>query len=170
MSVVRFFTLLGTACLIVGFVLIAIGGTDLEAAGGLLVTASFVIGGVLWFRRAFFGVRGLASDAKSLFSGDVKEVRVVSVGPPKGLFHPRSTVQVEVEEEDGTKHAIDREVWMPWPLALVHRWASSIGTKEPPLDEALAGQLRRQGLEASVAGAAQDPAATPEADSATTRT
>jgi len=147
MSAVRFFTLLGTACIVLGFAMVFIDAEALATPSGILFAAGFLIGGVLWIRRAFFGIRGLVSDAKAVLSSDTEEVRIVDVTDPKGFFGPRSTVTVEIEGEDGTTRQFDRDIPMPWPWALAYKFAKRFpATKTPDLGEELAGQLRRQGL------------------------
>ena len=150
MSAVRFFTLLGTGCIVLGFVMVFSGSEALAVPSGILFAAGFLIGSVLWIRRAFFGIRGLVSDAKAVLSSDTEEVRIVDVTDPKGFFGPRSTVTVEVEGEDGTTRQFDRDIPMPWPWALAYKVAKRFpATKTPDLGEELAAQLRRQGMNVS---------------------
>ena len=147
MSAVRFFTLLSSGCVIAGFGAVIIDSEQLATLAGILSAVGFLIGAVLWIRRAFFGVRGLVSDAKAVLSSDNEEVRIVDVTDPKGFVGPRSTVTVEIEGEDGTTRQFDRDIPMPWPWALAYRLSKRFpATKTPDLGEELAGQLRRQGM------------------------
>ena len=148
---IRFLTLLGSACFVGAVVLALVDTQRYFAATLILVLVSFLIGGALGIRRLFYKVKGVVRDARAFMSGDIQTARLVNVGEPKGLFAPTVALGLELEGEDGTVHSFQRNVPVPWPMA----WSWRLGKRMPgvpvlDLTQLMATELRRDGLDVKV--------------------
>ncbi len=156
---IRTLSLLSIACIAAAIVLVLATGDDNTPIVIVLVLAAFGITTLLGIRSGYHKVRGVISDARAFVTGDIQTARLVEVGEPKGFFNPESTVVLELEGEDGATHRFERDVPVPLPVALSYRFgrrfkAPLVGGKD--LDEMMAFELRREGLDVSVGrGSAQ---------------
>ena len=114
---------------------------------------AFGITTLLGIRRGYHKVRGIVDDARRFVSGDIQQARLVDVGDPSGIFNPESTVVLELEGEDGTRHRFERDVPIPFPVA----WSYRLGKRfnlpwvgGSDLGELMAVELRREGMDVSV--------------------
>jgi hypothetical protein len=159
--VIRALSLLSIACIAAAIVLALATGDDNTPIVVVLVLAAVGISILLGIRSGYHKARNLISDARAFVSGDIQTARLVEVGDPKGLFNPESTVVLELEGEDGVKHRFERDVPIPWPVALSYRFgrrfkAPLVGGTD--LSEMMAFELRREGLDVEVGRAATEPA------------
>ena len=126
----------------------------------VLLLLSVAISGVLAARRGVQAARSVLSTARTFISGDVQRARIADVSDPKGIFFTKSIARLELEGEDGTVHSFEREV----PVPFLWAWGYRLGkrTKLPfiggiDLAEAMAVELRREGLKVSVGRATKPP-------------
>lgn len=164
---IRFLALLGSACMLGAIGLALIDAERYVAASLILLVAGLIIFGLLAIRRAYYKVKGVVSDARAFTSGNIQHARIVSVGEPKGWFNPEANVVLELEGEDGTKRQFDRDMPVPWPMALTYRLgkrfnAPGMGTD---LGQLVAVELKREGLNVSVSRPGA-PGESPEPESA----
>jgi hypothetical protein len=137
--------------------------TDSGNSGAPAVVLIFLGAGlafVLTLRSAYTRVRDFAADTRGFLSGDMQEVRLVSVGDPKGWFNPASEVTLEFEGADGKPHTYERDVPVPFPVAWSYRLGKRFnvpGLKQANPSELMASQLRREGMKLTVSRPAQAP-------------
>ncbi len=158
---IRFLTWLGIVCLVGGIVLTVIDARDNAPIAIPLVLVAFGISVLLAIRRGYHKVRGVVDDARMLMSGEIQHARVVDVGAPKGIFNPESTVQLELEGEDGTVRSFEREIPVPFPVAWSHRLGKRFNVPllgNTDLGELMAFELRREGMDVDLARPPRPPA------------
>jgi hypothetical protein len=150
--VIRALTLIGVACFAGAIVLFATGDGS-APIGIVLVLIAIGISIVLGIRRGYHAVRNVVGDARRFVSGDLQTARIVDVGDPKGIFNTRVDVQLELEGEDGTVHAFERDVPVPMPVA----WSFRLGkrfnlplVRTTNLAEMMAFEFKREGMDVSV--------------------
>ena len=118
----------------------------------VLILVAFGITTLLGIRAGYHKARGIVNDAQAFISGDIQQARLVSVGAPKGIFNPESTVTLALEGEDGTAHNFERDVPIPFPMA----WSYRLGKRfnlpflQTDLSQLMAFELRREGMDVSV--------------------
>lgn len=127
----------------------------------VLLLLSVAISAFLAARRGVQVARSVLRAASTFISGDVQRARIADVSDPKGIFFTKSFARFELEGEDGTVHSFEREVSVPFLWA----WSYRLGKRVHlpfiggvDLGEAMAVELRREGLQVSV-GRAPRPAA-----------
>ena len=161
--IIRTLSMLSVAC-IAAAVLILITSADNDAPiAVVLILIAFGITTLLGIRRGYQKVRGTVDDARRFMSGEIQEARLVEVGDPKGLLNPESTVVLELEGEDGTTHRFERDVPIPFPAA----WSYRLGKRfnlpllgGTDLNELMAFELRREGMDVSLGRSEAREAAT----------
>ena len=133
----------------------------------VLLLLSAAISAALAVRRGVQAARSVLRSASKFISGDVQRARIADVSDPKGIFFTKSIARFELEGEDGTVHSFEREIHVPFLWAWSYRLGKRV--KLPfvgsiDLGEAMAVELRREGIQVSV-GRAPRPtgAATPAA-------
>jgi hypothetical protein len=157
--IVRTLSLLSIACIAAAIALVIFGDGNTPVVV-VLVLAAFAITTLLGIRAGYRKARGIVSDARTFISGDIQQARLVSVGDPKGLLNPASTVVLELEGEDGTVHPFERDVPIPFPVAWSYRLGKRFNlplVKSADLSELMAFELKREGMDVSAGrGAALD--------------
>ena len=151
--IVRTLSLLSIACIAAAVILLLTTDDSDTPVVIVLVLVAFGITTLLGIRRGYHKVRGIVDDARRFVSGDIQEARLVDVGDPSGIFNPESTVVLELEGEDGTRHRFERDVPIPFPVA----WSYRLGKRfnlpwvgGSDLGELMAVELRREGMDVSV--------------------
>ena len=114
---------------------------------------------MLGIRRGYHKARGIVSDARKFISGDIQHARIVEVSEPKGFFGSQMNVVLELEGEDGTKHQFDRDVPIPWPMAITYRLGKRFNASGVAVDlsKMMAVELKRGGLDVDVSRPADSP-------------
>ncbi len=75
-----------------------------------------------------FLIRAAVRDIRRILGGGgPKLVRLVSIGHPRGLIIPTSTVTIEVEAKDGHTERFEPLVPVPFPYAWTWRIAHRLG-------------------------------------------
>jgi hypothetical protein len=150
--IVRALALTSVVCIVAAIALTVINGSGNIPVVIVLVLVAFGITTLLAIRRGYQTARGIVSDARTLISGDIQHARLVSVGDPKGIFNPESTVMLELEGENGTVHNFERDIPVPFPMA----WSYRIGKRfnlplmRTDLSQMMAFELKREGMDVSV--------------------
>ena len=151
--IVRTLSLLSIACIAAAVILVVATDSSSTPVAIVLVLVAFGITTLLGIRRGYHKVRGIVGDARRFVSGDIQQARLVDVGDPSGIFNPESTVVLELEGEDGTRHRFERDVPIPFPVA----WSYRLGKRfnlpwvgGSDLGELMAVELRREGMDVSV--------------------
>jgi hypothetical protein len=147
---IRVLSIVSSACLALAIILALIDAERYVVSWILLLLVAFGIGAFLGLRRGYKEARKITSAAQSFVTGDVQHARIAEVGEPEGFFTPTANLVLELEGEDGAVHRFDREVPVPFPLALSYRLGRRfkipiIGRE--PLTEMMALELRREGLD-----------------------
>ena len=151
--IVRTLSLFSIACIAAAVILLLTTDNSDTPVAIVLVLVAFGITTLLGIRRGYHKVRGIVDDARRFVSGDIQHARLVDVGDPSGIFNPESTVVLELEGEDGTRHRFERDVPIPFPVA----WSYRLGKRfnlpwvgGSDLGELMAVELRREGMDVSV--------------------
>jgi hypothetical protein len=147
---IRVLSIVSSACLALAIILSLIDAERYAVSWVLLLLVAFGSGAFLGLRRGYKEARKVASAAQSFVTGDVQHARIAEVGEPEGFFTPTANLVLELEGEDGAIHRFDRDVPVPFPVALSYRLGRRfkipiIGRK--PLTEMMAFELRREGLD-----------------------
>jgi len=150
---IRALSLLSIACIVAAVILVVATDSSSTPVAVVLVLIAFGITSLLGIRRGYHKVRGVVDDARRFISGDVQNARLLEVGDPSGILNPESTVVLELEGEDGTRHRFERDVPIPFPVA----WSYRLGKRfnlpwlgGSDLSELMAVELRREGMDVSV--------------------
>ena len=150
--IVKTLSIASVACIAAAAVLFFATGGDNTPVIVILVLVAFGITTLLGIRAGYHKARGIVKDAHTFISGDIQQARLVSVGDPKGIFTPESTVFLELEGEDGTVHSFERDVPIPFPMA----WSYRLGKRfnlpfmQADLSQLMAFELKREGMDVSV--------------------
>ena len=149
---VRILSALSIACVAAAIALVVFGEDNNTPVVAVLVLAAFGITSLLAIRSGYHKARSIVSDASAFVRGDVQQARLVSVGDPKGIFWPKSELQLEIEGEDGTVHGFEREVPVPFFIAWSHRLGKrfNLPLMQTDLSQLMAFELRREGMSVSV--------------------
>jgi hypothetical protein len=71
-----------------------------------------------------FRIRDAARDVKRVLGGGgPTKVRLLGIGPPRGVFVPTSELMIEVEARDGHTERFSPQIPIPFPYAWVYRLA-----------------------------------------------
>ena len=160
--IVRTLSVLSIACIAGAIGLVVFGDDGNTPVVVVLVLAAFGITTLLGIRAGFMKARSVLRDAQAFISGNVQNARLIGVSDPKGIFWPKSNLQLELEGEDGKVHPFEREVpvpfFMAWGYRLGHRFNLPL-MRNINLDELMAFELRREGMAVSVGrgGAPESP-------------
>ena len=146
----RILSVVSTACLGLAILLLLVDAERYAVSSVLLLLVAIPIGVLLGVRRGYMKAREIAGAAHAFVTGDVQHARIAEVGEPHGFFNPSANLVLELEGDDGAIHRFDRDVPVPFPLALSYRLGRRlklpiIGRK--PLTEMMAVELRREGLD-----------------------
>lgn len=148
--VIRILSLAGSACLILAFGLLLIDAERFAIAAVVLMLVAIPIGALLGLRRGYQKAREIAGAAQSFVTGNVQHARIAEVGEPEGFFTPTANLVLELEGEDGAIHRFDRDVSVPFPVALSYRLGKRVRLPtigRSSLTELMAFELRREGLD-----------------------
>lgn len=148
-AMIRILSIIGTACLLGAIGLALIDAERFALASIVLLLISLPIGALLAIRRGYKLAREIAGAAQSFVTGNVQHARIAEIGEPEGFFTPTANMVLELEGEDGAIHRFDRDVPVPFPVALSYRLGRRfklpiIGRSS--LTEMMAFELRREGL------------------------
>ena len=150
---IRLLSFLSIACLATAVIILLTSADSDAPIAIVLLLLAFGITTLLGIRRGYHKVRGIVDDARRFVSGDIQEARLVEVGDPSGLFNPESTVVLELEGEDGTRHRFERDVPIPFPVAWSYRLGKRFNVPlvgGTDLSELMAVELRREGMDVSL--------------------
>ena len=151
--IVRTLSALSIACIAAAIALVVFDDDGDRRIVVILVLAAFGITTLLGIRAGYHKVRSVVSDAQSFIRGNVHNARLVGVSEPKGIFWPKSQLQLELEGEDGKVHPFEREVPVPFFMAWGYRLGRRFNLplmRNIDLDELMAFELRREGMAVSV--------------------
>jgi hypothetical protein len=158
---VRILSALSIACIAAAIALVVFGEDNNTPVVAVLVLAAFGITSLLGIRAGYHKARSIVSDASNFVRGDVQHARLVDVGDPKGIFWPKSELQLELEGEDGSVHRFEREVPVPFFIAWSHRLGKrfKLPLMQTDLSRLMAFELRREGMSVTVGrgGAPESP-------------
>ena len=151
---IRILSIASSACLALAVILALIDAERYVVSWILLLFVALGIGTFLGLRRGYKEARKIVSATQAFVTGDVQHARIAEVGEPHGFFNPSANLVLELEGDDGAIHRFDRDVPVPFPLALSYRLGRRlklpiIGRK--PLTEMMALELRREGLDIDLA-------------------
>lgn len=147
---IRSLSIVASVSFVGAIALLVIDPERFAAAAVVLLLISIPLGGLLGLRRGYGKAREIARMAQAFVTGNVQHARIVDVGEPQGLFTPTSNLVLELEGEDGAVHRFDRDVPVPFPLALSYRLGQRFKLPfigRPGLTEMMAFELRREGLD-----------------------
>jgi hypothetical protein len=150
---VRILSWLSIACIAISVALVVFGEDNNTPVVAVLVLAALGITSLLALRAGYLKARGIVSDASSFISGNVQNARLVSIGDPKGIFWPKSSLHLELEGDDGNVHPFEREVPVPFFMAWTYRLGKRFNLplmRSTDLSDLMAFQLRREGMSVSV--------------------
>jgi hypothetical protein len=151
--IVRTLSFLSIACIAVAIGLVVFGEDQNTPVVVVLVLAAFGITTLLGIRAGYHKARSVVRDASAFVRGDVQHARLVDVGDPKGVLWPKSTLQLELEGEDGQKHAFERDVPVPFVVAWSYRLGKRFNlplARSTDLGSLMAFELRREGMDVTV--------------------
>jgi hypothetical protein len=158
---VRILSALSIVCVVAAIALVVFGVDQSTPVVVALVLAVVGISTLLGLRAGYHKARSIISDASGFLGGNVQHARLVDVSDPKGIFWPKSTLELELEGEDGNRHRFQREVPVPFFVAWSHRLGRrfDLPLMRTDLSELMAFELRREGMDVSVgrSGAPKTP-------------
>ncbi len=158
---IRILSALSIACIAGAIALVVFGEDQNTPLVVVLVLAAFGITSLLAIRAGYLKARSIVSDASAFVRGDVQHARLIRVGDPKGIFWPKSTLELELEGEDGNTHRFERDVPVPFFIAWSHRLGKrfNLPLMRTDLSQLMAFELRREGMDVSVGrgGAPESP-------------
>lgn len=147
---IRALSLAGSGCLVLAFGLLLIDAERFAIAAVVLILVSIPIGAFLGLRRGYQKAREIAGAAQSFVTGNVQHARIAEVGEPEGFLTPTTNLVLELQGEDGAIHRFDRDVPVPFPVALSYRLGKRFKLPivgRSSLTELMAFELRREGLD-----------------------
>lgn len=147
---VRILSIISTGCLLAAIGLALVDAERFALASIALLLIALPVGAFLGLRRGYKKAREIAGAAQSFVTGNVQHARIAEIGEPEGFFTPTANMVLELEGEDGAIHRFDRDVPIPFPLALSYRLGQRfklpvVGRSD--LRELMAFELRREGLD-----------------------
>ena len=160
--IVRTLSFLSIACIVAAIALVVFGEDQNTPVVVVLVLAAVGITTLLGIRAGFLKARSIARDAQSFISGNVQNARLMGVSEPKGIFWPKSQLQLQLEGEDGKTHPFEREVPVPFFMAWGYRLGRRFNMplmRNIDLNELMAFELRREGMSVSVGRGSAEPEA-----------
>ena len=150
---VRILSALSIACVAGAIALVVFGEDHNTPLVVVLVLLAFGITTLLGLRAGYLKARSIVSDASAFVRGRVQHARLLGVGDPKGIFWPRSALELEFEGEDGKAHRFQREVPVPFFVAWSYRLGKRFNLpllRSTDLTKLMALELRREGMSVSV--------------------